>query len=65
MSNEKLRSSGVEVGSHTFDTPVGKQRRSLIAHKSEIDFLLGRDGGRPSAHALTIAKERDNNSLKK
>lgn len=39
----------------TFDTPR-KGGRYFVTNKSEIDFLLGRDGGKPSA--LTIDHKR-------
>ena len=40
-------------GNLSFDTPRGSGKgRLLSSHKSEVDFLLGKRGGRPSAMSI-------------
>ena len=42
-------------GNLSFDTPRGGKGRLLSSHKSEVDFILGQKGGRPSAMSIEPA----------
>ena len=54
--SSKSKNTHIAANQLTFDTPKGqeKQQRKLGSIKSEVDFILGNQGGRPSAMTIDL-----------